>query len=118
MDHDPPPKYADDSKPRRSQDDDDVVDVAALPNAEYAAVPRPPIEYSSPGAFFDSVKRRLQSVLTRRFWLSLLAGQVVSLCITCTNVTTTELTQRNWSLPTTQTWFLCVVLPLHPSFAC
>jgi len=38
--------------------------------------------------------------------LSLLAGQVVSLCITCTNVTTEELTTRNWDLPTTQTFFL------------
>ncbi|VDC06515.1 unnamed protein product [Peniophora sp. CBMAI 1063] len=114
---DQPPAYADDGKApldRRSSEDD-VVDVAALPNVEvYAA--RPPIEYSSPGAFFGSVKRRLQSVLTRRFWLSLLAGQVVSLCITCTNVTTTELTTRNWALPTTQTWFLyfslfCIYTP-------
>lgn len=38
--------------------------------------------------------------------LSLIAGQVVSLCITCTNVTTTELVLRNWALPTTQTFFL------------
>jgi len=36
----------------------------------------------------------------------LLAGQLVSLCITCTNVTTTELVNRNWALPTTQTLFL------------
>ncbi|KAF5388654.1 hypothetical protein D9757_004813 [Collybiopsis confluens] len=67
---------------------------------------RPPIRYSSPAAFFTSVKERIRSVLTRRFLFSLLAGQVVSVCITCTNVTTTELVIRNWALPTTQTVFL------------
>jgi len=68
--------------------------------------PRPPIRYSSFGAFFSSIGARLRSVWTRRFALSLLAGQVVSICITCTNVTTTELVGRGWALPTTQTWFL------------
>lgn len=67
---------------------------------------RPPILYTSPYAFGASVWRRFASLWTRRFVLSLVAGQVVSLCITCTNVTTTELVMRNWSLPTTQTWFL------------
>ncbi|TFK51739.1 DUF914-domain-containing protein [Heliocybe sulcata] len=67
---------------------------------------RPAIDYSSFGTFQASVWHRFQSLWTRRFILSLLAGQVVSLCITCTNVTTTELVNRNWSLPTTQTWFL------------
>jgi len=69
---------------------------------------RPPIVYSSPKAFTRSLWLRWKSVWTRRFMLSLLAGQVVSLCITVTNVTTTELVSRNWSLPTTQTWFLYV----------
>jgi len=67
---------------------------------------RPPIDYSSVGAFFHSSWRRFKSLWTRRFVLSLLAGQVVSLCITCTNVTTEELTTGNWQLPTTQTFFL------------
>jgi len=67
---------------------------------------RPPIDFSSLGALGKSVKKRLASVLTKRFVLSLLAGQIVSLCITCTNVTTTELVGRNWALPTTQTFFL------------
>lgn len=67
---------------------------------------RPPIDYSSVRAFSRSMWRRFASLWTKRFILSLLAGQVVSLCITCTNVTTTELVSRNWSLPTTQTWFL------------
>lgn len=67
---------------------------------------RPPIDYSSLAAFTSSSWARWKSIWTRRFILSLLAGQVVSLCITVTNVTTTELVNRNWSLPTTQTWFL------------
>lgn len=70
------------------------------------AVVRPPIDYSSPGALARSTWRRFASLWTRRFTLALLAGQVVSLCITCTNVTTTELVMRNWALSTTQTWFL------------
>lgn len=67
---------------------------------------RPPIVYTSPSAFVQSVGRRFSSIWTRRFALSLLAGQVVSLCITCTNVTTTELVNRGWDLPTTQSLFL------------
>jgi solute carrier family 35 protein F1/2 len=55
---------------------------------------RPPIEYSSVSAFLGSSVRRFKSLWTRRFTLSLLAGQLVSLCITCTNVTTTELVNR------------------------
>ena len=69
---------------------------------------RPPIVYSSPGAFLKSFGQRWKSVWTRRFALSLLSGQVVSLCITCTNVTTTELVNRNWTLSTTQSFFLFV----------
>lgn len=70
------------------------------------AAVRPPIDYSSPKTIVASTWRRFASIWTRRFALSLLAGQVVSLCITCTNVTTTELVNRNWALPTTQTFFL------------
>lgn len=78
--------------------------------------PRPSIVYDSPSAFTSSIWRRFCSIWTRRFILSLLAGQVVSLCITCTNVTTTELVSRNWALPTTQTFFLyfslfCIYTP-------
>ncbi|KAI1796627.1 hypothetical protein LXA43DRAFT_879412 [Ganoderma leucocontextum] len=70
------------------------------------AAARPPLDYSSAGALTVSVWRRFESIWTKRFVWSLLAGQVVSLCITCTNVTTTELVGRNWALPTTQTFFL------------
>ncbi|KAI5124290.1 hypothetical protein M0805_005137 [Coniferiporia weirii] len=67
---------------------------------------RPAIDYSSFVAFARSSWARFASIWTRRFCMSLLAGQVVSLCITCTNVTTTELVSRDWALSTTQTWFL------------
>jgi len=83
--------------------------IPSLPNDQKEKIvpsPRPPIEYSSVGAFFSSSWRRFQSLWTRRFILSLLFGQIVSLCITCTNVTTEELNTRNWQLPTTQTFFL------------
>jgi solute carrier family 35 protein F1/2 len=71
---------------------------------------RPPIVYSSLGAFWQSFIKRFKSLWTRSFTLSLLAGQLVSLCITCTTVTTTELVMRNWVLPTTQTFFLYLSL--------
>ncbi|KAJ3565112.1 hypothetical protein NP233_g7852 [Leucocoprinus birnbaumii] len=70
------------------------------------ASPRPPIVYSSFGAFWASVWERWRSVWTKQFILALLAGQVLSLCITCTNVTTTELVNRGWTLSTTQGFFL------------
>lgn len=71
---------------------------------------RPPLVYNSPEAFAQSFAARWRSVWTRRFLLSLLAGQVVSLCITCTNVTTTELVNRGWTLSTTQGFFTYFVL--------
>jgi len=67
---------------------------------------RAPIDYSSPAAFFQSLGARWKSIWTTRFIFSLLAGQIVSLCITCTNVTTTELVSRGLIIPTFQTGFL------------
>ncbi|KAF8074897.1 DUF914-domain-containing protein [Lyophyllum atratum] len=67
---------------------------------------RPPMIYNSPKAFIQSFGRRMKSIWTPRFAWALFCGQLVSLCITCTNVTTTELVSRNWALPTTQTFFL------------
>lgn len=72
----------------------------------HAPTGRPPLDYTSTPAFLSSVGRRFKSLWTRRFVLSLLAGQAVALCITCTNVTTTELVSRGWALPTTQSVFL------------
>ncbi|CAE6477114.1 unnamed protein product [Rhizoctonia solani] len=57
---------------------------------------RPPLDYSSFGKFWESVGVRLRSVLTRRFVLALLGGQLVSICITCTSVTTTELVNHGF----------------------
>ncbi|KAF8518954.1 DUF914-domain-containing protein [Hysterangium stoloniferum] len=71
-----------------------------------AIVARPSISYASVPKFFSSFWARFKSLWTRRFTLALLAGQLVSLCITCTNVTTTELIMRNWANATTQTFFL------------
>lgn len=83
----------------------DAEEITAGKNVELSAA-RPPLDYSSVSAFCSSLWRRFTSIWTKRFIWSLIAGQVVSLCITCTNVTTTELVNRNWSLPTTQTFFL------------
>ncbi|KAF9820618.1 hypothetical protein IEO21_01321 [Rhodonia placenta] len=86
---------------------DDSIDAQpTLVSQEVVVDPRPPLDYTSLRAFVSSLRVRFVSIWTKRFVLSLLAGQLVSLCITCTNVTTTELVDRNWSLPTTQTWFL------------
>lgn len=98
----------------RSDDKTDFVDETIDVPANIHT--RPPIDYSSVGTFSRSVWGRFVSLWTKRFILSLIAGQVVSLCITCTNVTTTELVNRNWSLPTTQTFFLWVASLLSPQW--
>ena len=68
--------------------------------------PRPKVKFHSPSVFLKSLWARFASIWTKRFVLGLLAGQLVSLCITCTDVTTTELVERGWTLPITQTFFL------------
>ncbi len=103
----------DDKKSTKSLD---ATVLAAEELESYEPPVRPPIDYSSVGSFFSSLWRRFASLWTRRFVWSLLAGQVVSLCITCTNVTTTELVSRNWSLPTTQTFFLYVRLVISSAY--
>lgn len=87
-----PSKYDDDTDPIQSVSTDEII--------------RPKVRFDSPSVFFKTFWARFASIWTKRFILSLLAGQVVSLCITCTNVTTTELINRGWALPTTQTFFL------------
>ena len=77
------------------------------PISGHQTVTHPETNYSSVGAPCRNSWQRFASIWTRRFILSLLAGQIVSLCITCTSVATEELTSRNWALPTTQTLFLC-----------
>ncbi|CED82884.1 Predicted membrane protein [Phaffia rhodozyma] len=73
-------------------------------------VARPKLVYNSFGAFSRSLVSRLRSVFTLRFTLSLLAGQVISWCITSTNLLTTKLVKRNFAIPTTQTSFLYFAL--------
>ncbi|TEB36499.1 DUF914-domain-containing protein [Coprinellus micaceus] len=84
--------------------------VESIKDATPSPPSRPPINWSSPSAFFASFAARWKSVWTRRFVFSLLAGQLVSLCITCTNVTTTELVKRGWTLSTSQGFFLYFTL--------
>lgn len=93
---------------KRGYPDDAVSSVQFSPGEEGQSLDfvRPPIDYSSFGAWARSFWARWKSLWTKRFIFSIIAGQVVSLCITVTNVTTTELIERNWSLPSTQTWFL------------
>ena len=58
------------------------------------------------GATKGSLAAKLRSIFTKRFVFALLAGQLVSICISGTSVATTELVNRGWALPTTQTMFL------------
>jgi len=71
------------------------------------------IDYrNGPAAFFVSLGKRAKEAATPRFLLCLVAGQLLSLCITCTSVVTTELSIGGWSLPATQTFFVYVALSL------
>ena len=67
---------------------------------------RPLIDYSSAKSLWKSIVARWKSIWTKNFILAFLAGQLLSLCITCTSVTTTELVNRGWTLSTTQGFFL------------
>lgn len=114
---DPSPLIAD--EPRVSDKDekiDEKVDSESVVITPPPKTVRPPIVYTSFSEFCRSFAVRWNSVWTRRFVLSLLAGQLVSLCITCTNVTTTELVNRGWTLSTTQGFFLyfCLFITYTP----
>lgn len=62
------------------------------------------------GPFFSSFGRRVAVSMTPRLALCLVAGQLLSICITCTSVVTTELGMGGWSLPATQTFFVYAAL--------
>ncbi|KAH9479570.1 putative solute carrier family 35 member [Psilocybe cubensis] len=98
--------YEQDNKLGAEGDQDSVEPTRDTPRA---ATVRPELVYTSPKAFARSFAARWRSVWTRPFVLSLLAGQLVSLCITCTNVTTTELVSRGWTLSTTQGIFFWAI---------
>ncbi|KAH0834695.1 DUF914-domain-containing protein [Lanmaoa asiatica] len=66
---------------------------------------RPPIVLDSPRSFVESLYARFRSLWTPSFMYALLGGQLLSLCVTCSSVTTTELVERHWILPGTQTFF-------------
>lgn len=50
------------------------------------------------GPFARSLGKRLQGVFTRRFLVCLVAGQLLSVCITSTSVLTTELGMHGWAV--------------------
>ncbi|KAM6494835.1 DUF914 domain containing protein [Amanita muscaria] len=76
----------------------------------HASPLRPPMDYSSCTAFFKSISARWKSIWTKQFVLSLLYGQILSVCIACTSAATTELVDRGLSLPTMQNNFLYLLL--------
>jgi len=60
----------------------------------------------------ESKGRWFQYVKTRQFWLVLLLGQILSICITSTNTLTTLLGNEGTSIPAFQTFFNYVLLNL------
>ncbi|KAH7909376.1 hypothetical protein BJ138DRAFT_1181079 [Hygrophoropsis aurantiaca] len=99
--------------------DPDSKELSLSPPSSLSPAPRvrPPISFASPGDFFRSIRARFVSIWTRSFIISLIAGQFLSVCITCSSVTTTELVSRNWVLPSTQSFFTyfslcCVYTPV------
>jgi hypothetical protein len=67
---------------------------------------RPKVRFDSRWVFFITFVARFISAWTKKFALSLLTGQLVSLCLACATVTSNELVVRGWVLPITQTFFL------------
>ncbi|KAG8216339.1 hypothetical protein J3R82DRAFT_6413 [Butyriboletus roseoflavus] len=65
---------------------------------------RPSIDFDSPTSLVKTLCARLLSLWTPSFMYALLGGQLLSLCVTCASVTTTELVERHWILPSTQTF--------------
>ncbi|KAG8720612.1 hypothetical protein FRC08_018685 [Ceratobasidium sp. 394] len=97
----------------KSEYSDDQGSNAALDDAVQTSKQRevrPPLDYSSFRAFSASFAARFRSILTKRFIISLLYGQLLSVCVTSTAVIITELVKRDWILPTTQNLFLYVAL--------
>jgi len=70
----------------------------------------PPLDWSSKSAFSSSLQTRLRLIFTKRFLLCVLAGQFLAVCITSTNVCSTELANRNWIAPTFQSTLVYITL--------
>ena len=94
------------ASPVSSKFEDEVDSATRSVNVEETSRPR--VRFDSPSVFFKTLLARFASIWTKRFVLSVVAGQFVSMCITCMDVSTTELVKRGWVLPTTQTFFLLV----------
>lgn len=67
---------------------------------------RPSVTFDSPTSFVKSLYARFLSLWTPAFMYALLGGQLLSLSVTCSSVTTTALVERHWILPSTQTFFM------------
>jgi len=112
----PPVEESLDDKDIEKEPSSDIIS-AHQESSEPTPVKRPPIVWDQGlDVFKATLNARLKSVFSRRLVLSLLGGQLVSLCITCTSVATTALVQRGFNCPTTQTFFLyfsllCVYTP-------
>ena len=66
---------------------------------------RPSIVFDSPISFVRSVSARFASLWTPSFTYAFLGGQLLSLSVTCSSVTTSGLVEQNWVLPSTQIFF-------------
>jgi hypothetical protein len=80
-------------------------DNVVLSSSKAPVTTHPPLSYASPWAFVESISARFLNMWTRSFTLSLIGGQLLSLCVTSSSVMTTELVDRKWVLPSTQTFF-------------
>ncbi|KAI9567985.1 solute carrier family 35 member SLC35F1/F2/F6, partial [Boletus coccyginus] len=66
---------------------------------------RPSVTFDSPTSFVKSLYARFLSLWTPSFTYAILGGQILSFAVTCSSVTTSELVERHWILPCTQTFF-------------
>ncbi|KAK9461860.1 uncharacterized protein V1516DRAFT_673178 [Lipomyces oligophaga] len=105
-----PPAVASGSRVRN--DDGDAIDLVSVDDngdeyAEFAdemSGPTSTTAKSHPGAF--------QFIFTWHFWIILIHGQILSLCIVATNTFTTFLTNDGNDIPAFQTFFNYVILNL------
>lgn len=83
------------------------------PSGSEVGVAESPLKISSNEDRNDHTKVRLRAfeyLKTKHFWIILLLGQVLSLCITCTNTFTTLLANGGNSLPALQSLFNYILL--------
>jgi hypothetical protein len=66
---------------------------------------RPSIAFDSSTSLIKSLYSRFLSLWTPSFTYAILGGQLLSFAVTCSSVATSELVERHWVLPSTQTFF-------------